>query len=317
MRCRELSLRTKQDLTPTVHIHKEVERLTKRLFLSLFCIGFFCMSCAAEVMEIPTGKFVRAIGNQIHIMDFEKKSNEIIYEFPVGVIIEEKIYQIDSDTLLFSLPDEGKILSIDLNSKSIKYLGKGDAPVYMPEHEKILFYGKDKNGKGALLIADKNLSNVKSITRSGRYDPAKIVVVSSDEVVFQKGFRDSKVKELWKFNIASNELSKFSDKDDCRLVNVWRRATGQLICQKITADRFDTYYYLLGPDGIEQPLNFEGYLNAGTYLDDMDSIIIQKVRVSFLIEHSDLWVYRFSDGFSYKIMSDAGFAVDSMLRLEN
>ncbi len=290
--------------------------MINRLFLSLFCIGFFCMSSAAEVMEIPTGKFVRAIGNQIYVMDFEKKSNELFYEFPVGVLVRDKIYQIDSETLLFSLSDRGGIHSIDLNSKRINYLGKGLAPVYMPEHEKILFYGKDENGKGAILIADKNLNNVKSMGRSGRYDPAKIVVISSDEVVFQKGFRNSKIKELWKFNVASNELSKFSDKDDCRLVNIWRRATGQLICQKITADRFDTYYYLLGSDGIEQPLNFEGYLNAGVYLDDMDSIIIQKVRVSFLIEHVDLWVYRFSDGFSYKIMSDAGFAIDSMLKLK-
>ena len=79
------------------------------------------MSCTADVMKIPAGKFARAIGNKIYIMDFEKKSNEVFYEFPVGVVIEDKIYQIDSETLLFSLPEEGKILSIDLKSKDIKH----------------------------------------------------------------------------------------------------------------------------------------------------------------------------------------------------
>ncbi len=291
--------------------------MISRLFFPLFCVGFFCMSCAAEMMEIPTGKYVRAIGNKIYIMDFEKNYNEVFYEFPVGTVIEEKIYQIDSETLLLSLPDEGKILTINLKSKDIRYLGKGDAPVYMPKHKKILFYGKDKHGKGALLIADQSLRNTKRVSQSGRYDPAKIVVISSDEVVFQKGFRDSKAKELWKFNVASNTLSKFIDKNDCRLVNVWRRATDQLVCQKITNDRFKTYYFLLGLDGVEQPLNFEGYLNAGVYLDDMDAMIIQKVRVSLLTEYVDLWVYRFSDGSSYKIMSNAGFAIDSMLKLKN
>ena len=49
----------------------------------------------------------------------------------------------------------------------------------------------------------------------------------------------------------------------------------------------------------------------------MDSIIIQKTRVSSVSEHADLWVYRFDDRLLYKVMNDAGFAVDSMLKLKN
>lgn len=276
------------------------------------------MSCADDAMKIPTGKFMRAIGNKIYIMDFEKKSNEVFYEFPVGVYIEDKIYQLDSETLLFSLPEEGKLLSMNLKSRGVRYLGEGVAPVYLPKHEKIVFYGKDSSGKGAILVADKNLNNTKFVSRSDRYDPVKIVVISSDEIVFQKGIKNSRLKELWKFNVVSNRLSKFSDIENCSLVNVFRRDTNQLICQEITSNRFDNSYYLLGMDGVErQSFNFEGNLNVGVYLDDMDSIIIQKTRIYSSNEYADLWVYRFVDGFSYKIMSDAGFAIDSLIKLEN
>ncbi|NOX71010.1 MAG: hypothetical protein GXP15_17665 [Gammaproteobacteria bacterium] len=293
----------------------------KKLFL-IAVAGMISMGCDAKDEEVPKGEFIRAIGNQIYVVNFEKNTNKLFYEFPLGTVIEDKISQIDRRTILLSLPEEGKILTIDLKSKTANYIGVGLNPVYMPKHEKIVYYGKDSDGVGALLVANRYLEEPIPVTKSSRYDLRTIVKISSDEVVFQKkeyvdrlGKREN---GLWKFNVSSHNLTKLDSIEGCLLLNVFRNKTSQLVCQKITTNRFDTYYYLVDLSGNrEERLNFEGYLSIGEYIEEMDSIVIQKPRVVVGDGSTsyDLWLYDLDDDTSHLMMKNAGFAIDAFLRI--
>jgi len=279
------------------------------------------MGCSGEKPKVPMGNFVRAIGNQVYIVNFEKNKDELLYSFPVGTVIEGKISQIDERTILLS-PQRGGIVTVDLISKEVKNIGKGMNPVYMDKHQKIVYYGRDENGNGALLIANEKLEYSQRIVGYKRDDIPKIIKISSEEIVFQRGEAVSESDEweskVWKYNIVSKELVKLDAIVDCRLVNVWRNKTNQLICEKTTPDRFDTYYYfvdLLG--GNEARIDIDGYLNVGEYIEELDSLIIQKVKVKGWVEGYDLWLYDLSNNSENMIMEDSGFAIDSFLRLKS
>lgn len=284
-------------------------------------VGIVSMACNAENFKVPKGDFVRAIGNQIYLVNFEKNKNELIYSFPVGAVIEGKISKVDERTILLSLQG-GEILTVDLISKDVNNMGEGMNPVYMDEYQKIVYYGKDRDGNGALLIADEKLEASHRIVESNRHDIPKIVKISSEEIVFQRGElisgTDKWQSKVWKYNIVSEELIKLDAIDGCRLVNTWISKTNQLICEKNTPDRFDTYYYLvdlLGKD--ETRINFAGYLNVGEYIEELNSIVIQKANVKDGVEAYDLWLYDLSNNSEHILMEDSGFAIDSFLHLNN
>lgn len=277
------------------------------------------MACNGEKLKVPAGDFVRGIGNQLYMVNFEKNKDELFYSFPAGAVIEEKISQIDERTILLSLQGGG-IVTVDLISQDAKYVGEGMNPVYMDEYQKIVYYGRDKNGKGALLIANEKLEHPQRIVGSNRHDIPKVIQVSSEEVVFQRGElisgSEKRQSKVWKYNIVLEELVKLDAIVDCRLVNVWRSKTNQLICEKNTPDRFDTYYYLVDLLGqSEARIDFSGYLNVGEYIEELDSIIIQKVNVKNGAEGYDLWLYDLSNNSESLIMENSGFAIDSFLHL--
>lgn len=259
------------------------EQLLRMLYVILFLSGGSIVN-ASDATIVPSGNFIRAIGNQLYFVNFEKSTNELLYSFPVGTIIGEKISQIDSKRLLLSLPTEGRILTINFETKDIQNVGVGLNPVYLSEHGKIIYYGKDTYGNGAVLVSSIGMTDSKKIVDLGKYDPLKIVKVSDDEVVFQKSEAaigsDSRKNVLWKFNIRTNGLTKLDAIRNCRLLNVWRSYGEQLICERITKDRFDSYYYLVDLNGsVDKKIDVSGYLNIGAYLDEMDAIIIQKIDV--------------------------------------
>lgn len=296
-------------------------RVKLNVFFILF-LGVVSMACSEEKHKVPLGDFVRAIGNQIYVLNFEKSRDELFYSFPIGTVIEEKISQINERTILLSLPDSGKILTVDLINKDVKEIGVGLNPVYMNKYAKIIYYGRDENGKGSLLIANEKLENPQRIIESNKHDVLKIVKISSEEIVFQKGElmlgSDKWRNKLWKYNLISEELVKMDGVNDCRLLNVWRSKSNQLICQKITSDRIDTYYYLVDLQGKnETRINFSGYLNVGEYIEELDSIIIQKINVKNRSESYELWLYDLSNSSERMIMENSGFAIDSFLRLRN
>ncbi len=290
------------------------------IFFFLF-VGAASMACSGEKPKVPVGDFVRAIGNQVYLVNFEKNKDELFYSFPVGTVIEGGMSQIDERTILLS-PQGAGIVTVDLISKDVKNIGKGMNPVYMDKHQKIVYYGRDKNGKGALLIANEKLEHPQRIVESNRHDIPKVVKISSEEIVFQRGElisgSDKWQSKVWKYNIVSKELVKLDTIVDCRLVNVWRSKTNQLICEKNTFDRFDTYYYLVDLLGKnETRIDIDGYLNVGEYIEDIDSIIIQKVNVKGGVEGYDLWLYDISNNSEHIIMENSGFAIDSFLHLNS
>lgn len=279
---------------------------------------FASLDCDADKFAMPKGNFVRAIGNSVYLVNFEKGQNRLVYRFPVGTVVEGKIYQVDSTTILLSLPEEGKIVTLNLQTGMVEYLGNGLNPVYMDHHDKIIYFGKNNESLGALLVADRYLNNAKSIARSTSADPVTIVKISSDEVVFQMANQVERPYELWKYNVQSDALYKLQADPNCRLLNAWRSITKQLVCQKITINRFDTYYYLMDLDTTEeQPLTYDGYLNIGDYLPDLDALIVQRARADIgkREERSDLWLFRFSDQSSCPLMKNAGFAIDAFARM--
>ena len=297
------------------------KRLRVKLNIFFFLlVGAVSMACNGAKPKVPAGDFVRAIGNQVYFVNFEKNKDELFYSFPVGTVIEQKISQIDERTILLSLQGGG-IVTVDLISGNAKNIGKGMNPVYMDKHQKIVYYGRDKDGKGALLIANEKLEHPHRIVGYNRHDIPKVVKISSEEIVFQRGEpvpgSDMWQSKVWKYNIVSKELVKLDAIVDCRLVNVWRSKTNELICEKNTSDRFDTYYYfvdLLG--GNEIRIDIDGYLNVGEYIEDIDSIIIQKVNVKGGVEGYDLWLYDLSNNSQHIIMENSGFAIDSFLHLD-
>ncbi|MFK7862591.1 MAG: hypothetical protein AB8B95_00045 [Pseudohongiellaceae bacterium] len=90
-----------------------------------------------------------------------------------------------------------------------------------------------------------------------------------------------------------------------------------MICQKITPNRFDTYFYLTGLyDKEEVVLDFDDYLNVGEYVEELNSLIIQKARVKNFRQTNDLWAFNLSTSKEQLLMEGAGFAIDSFMRLD-
>lgn len=290
--------------------------MTIKSIFSIFCIAAFSAGCSASERPLPKGNFIRGIGNEIALLNFERASIDVIHELPIGPGITDKIYQIGPKTVLFSFGFG--IFTLDLVSLETEEWGRGYGPAYLPEHDKVIFFGKDETGESGIVLADRGLKNSRVIAESSRYDrPKKIVPISPHEVIFQKGFRDPSQREFWKFDVRSDSLMQLDLPTDCLLANVWRSKKNQVLCEKITADRFDSYTYFLDiTTGEEERIKSDEYLNVGHYLPDQDALIIQKVRVTNGIEHSDLWLYSIADGEKHRLMKNVGFGIDAFTRLE-
>lgn len=290
----------------------------------VFFLGSVSMACSEEKVVIPSGDYVKASGNRVYALNFEKNRNELIYSFPVGTVISEKITQIDERTVLLSIPSGGRIIALDIIDRKISEIGVGLNPTFMSKHGKIVYYGLDEDGSGALLIADKEFKKRDRVAGAGQYnqsDGRMIIKKSADEILFHRNEEvlgsEKREKWLWKYNIATNELVKLRAIDDCRLLNAWVSKTNQVICQKITPNRFDTYFYLTGlHDEEEVVLDFDEYLNVGEYIEELNSLIIQKGRVEYFREIYDLWVLDLTTGNEQLLMEGSGFAIDSFMRLE-
>lgn len=289
-------------------------------FFILMFLGTAFMGCDVQEYEIPRGDFLRATGNQIYVINFVEGKNELLFSFPAGEVIHNKLWQIDEQTILLSMQESAEIVSLDLVTKKVRRIGFGDNPVYMKKHKKIMYYGKDNEGKGALLVADAALKNPQKIFELNQRDALKIVKTSSDEVVFMRSELDIETENwqnvLWKYDLTTNSLVRIEGFSDCRLLNIWRSKGGQLICQKKTSNRFDSYYYLVDLlNKTEERIDYSGYLNIGEYVEELDSLIVQKLDVRGGYEIYDLWLFDLSNNTELKLMEGSGFAFESFLRL--
>lgn len=286
-------------------------------FIVLVVLGVtgFQYITVANSIEKPTGFFIRAIGNKIYATDFLRETEELLYESPIGKPIYGPLSQFDDKKIMFSVGLDREIFTLDIVSKSLESIGYGVFPMYFPKYEKMVYFGRDSQGKGALLVANEYLQNPTTIVSSGDNDPSKLVRLSDDEVLFQMSSSKTKRFDLWKYTLSTQALEPLNSQTECSMLYIKATSKREILCESTDLNS-DDYYFLNIDNGERRDVSRSSYMNIGAYVEEINSLIIQITYSKYLSEKTDLWIFDVKTKKKLRLSSNMAFGVHSFIYFE-
>jgi hypothetical protein len=247
--------------------------------------------------------------SEMYKFDLEKKRSQLIFSFPKDKWILENITRISNDEYIVEDPVEG-LFKINVSKKEFRFLRDGSKCVFIAEHNKILFYAKDKIIKNQykLFIANIDsvdhpyaISNVPKTIKP--YERA--VRISKDIVVFI-GESDT----LYTYNISTN-ITKSEKLSINASPMVWVKSINKLLYRWSGGGKICTYSVDLKSKRIEEYRELPDVICA-EYVEKEDMLIYSKYVYGFLGELSkaryELNIYSIKDKTTMEIENDPGLS---------
>jgi hypothetical protein len=213
--------------------------------------------------------------------DLKERSFQMVIAYPENKMILDDITMINNNKFIVEELVDG-LYGISLVDKEIKFLRDGTKSVFIPEHNKILFYARDKVDKGRykLYIAKIDtlnqplfISNAPNTIKPYQ----KPVQISKDVVIFI-GENDT----LCAYNIATNSIKSTMISINA-LPMVWLKSANRLLCSWSGGGNIKIYSIDLQKKIIEEYNSLPDAVCI-EYVEKIDMLLYSKHEYGYLGE---------------------------------